>query len=257
MQLQEEIRDSGFGYAYIPAVSQYSAGVLADEGYAITRYTLSKLVPISEAFTLIEQRLKEQGLPLTSVCAFELRSPSQFSEEGFKRFNDEYVGRLAEWGIIVSDENPVARSNVCPAVSPPQEPSVYAFCVVTPTSISSERPFIVSGSGEAPEGRATYREHTVAAGDTSDQGIERKTTWVMGEMQRRLAHLSRDWSDVAAAQIYTVHDFYTSMTGSLSPLVAVGCPLAWYFCRPPIQGLEFEMDCRRVTTEQAFEMSSS
>ena len=30
---------------------------------------------------------------------------------------------------------------------------------------------------------------------------------------------------------------------------AARCGLTWHFARPPVQGLEYEMDCRRVTRE--------
>ena len=79
--------------------------------------------------------------------------------------------------------------------------------------------------------------------------MERKSAWVMGEMERRLGRLGHGWDDVAIAQVYTVHPFHASMTSSLRPAVSTGSPIAWYLCRPPVQGLEFEMDCRRVAGE--------
>ena len=58
--------------------------------------------------------------------------PGQFTEEGFVAFNRVYVGTLERWGIFKDEENPVARSNVCPEVDPPIEPSFHAFSYTMP-----------------------------------------------------------------------------------------------------------------------------
>ena len=244
------IRPSGFGYSYIPAVEQYSSGVVADEGYTISRYRFLEPPAVAEAFASIEQLLQEWSLPVTALCAFELRSPEPFTEGGFASFNAEYRKQLDAWGITESGDNPVARSNVCPEIDPPSAPSVHAFCVASPSSEPGPRAFVVSGSAESPEGQGSYEEGALDAGDTSPQAIERKSAWVMGEMERRLGLLGQGWHDVAVAQVYTVHPFHTAMASSLRPAVAPGSPVAWYYCRPPVQGLEFEMDCRRVAGEQ-------
>jgi hypothetical protein len=73
----------------------------------------------------ISQQLRVQeaaNRPLTAFCACELRSPSPFSEGGFKAFNEAYVEVLRGWGIVDGETNPVARSNVCPELAPPPEP---------------------------------------------------------------------------------------------------------------------------------------
>ena len=93
-----------------------------------------RLVPLAEGFALAANFIQEAGRPLTSFCACELRSPAAFSEEGFRAFNLHYVKTLAEWGIFDGTTNPVARSNVCPEIDPPSEPSFYAFSFTRPTS---------------------------------------------------------------------------------------------------------------------------
>jgi hypothetical protein len=59
--------------------------------------------------------------------------------------------------------NPVARSNVCPKIDPPSEPSFYAFTYAVPAT-SAPASFVVAGSGEAPEGKGNYRDHAVRLG---------------------------------------------------------------------------------------------
>src|SRR5262249_7518006 len=51
----------------------------------------------------------------------------EIGDDGFLAFNESYVARLRQWGLLNGDANPVARSNVCPEINPPAEPSFYAF----------------------------------------------------------------------------------------------------------------------------------
>ena len=115
------------GYRFIPAVFQYSGGVAAEPGYRIERVTFRKPVPLAAGFARIKSIIEGRGRPLTSFCACELRSPEPFTEAGFKAFNELYVGTLREWGLYDGHTNPVARSNVCPELHKPPEPSFHAF----------------------------------------------------------------------------------------------------------------------------------
>jgi hypothetical protein len=108
-------------------VFQYSAGVAASPGHEIERVRFDKPVPLAEGFAQIAKYIQAAGRPLTSFCACELRSPAAFTDEGFRNFNLHYVKTLAEWGVYDGKTNPVARSNVCPEIDPPAEPSFYAF----------------------------------------------------------------------------------------------------------------------------------
>src|SRR5215469_5257298 len=118
---------SAGNYRFIPAVFQYSSGALADSGFTIERVRFAQLLPLAEGFAQAARYIQGEGRPLTSFCACELRSPSAFTEAGFLAFNRHYVKTLAEWGIFDGTTNPVARSNVCPVIDPPAEPSFYAF----------------------------------------------------------------------------------------------------------------------------------
>src|SRR5262245_56822456 len=145
------------GYRYIPAVFQYSGGVAAMPGFAIRRVRFHTPVPIAKGFAEIARFIKGAGRPLTSFCACELRSPAPFSDDGFRAFNQSYVVTLRDWGIMQEERNPVARSNVCPEIDPPPEPSFPAFCF-TVESIGAAPSFVIAGSGEAREGGGSYAE---------------------------------------------------------------------------------------------------
>ena len=145
------IHFSAGGYLYIPGVFQYSAGVAALPGHEIVRVRFREPVALAEGFGLIRAHIEAQGRPVTAFCACELRSPAPFTEEGFKSFNEVYVGTLEHWGIYKDGVNPIARSNVCPEIAPPGEPSFYAFSYTRPVE-GSPLSFVVAGSAQA--GRA-------------------------------------------------------------------------------------------------------
>ena len=116
------------GYRYIRGPFQYSGGVAAERGFSIERVRFFRPIPLTQGFKMIEAYLTDVGRPLTSFCACELRSPEPFDEKGFIAFNRIYVGTLEKWGIFREDENPVARSNVCPEINMPEEPSAPTQC---------------------------------------------------------------------------------------------------------------------------------
>jgi hypothetical protein len=237
------------GYRYIPAVFQYSGGVAALPGFAVERVRFRRPVPLKEGFRRIEQTIAAAGRPLTAFCACELRSPAPVTDQGFRAFNEIYVTTLARWGLFDGKINPVARSNVCPEIHPPGEPSFHAFCftVVAPSAPPS---FVVAGSGEAREGGGSYGETTVRPGETSADAMTEKARFVLGEMERRMGLLGFGWADTTATQVYTVFDLYPFLADEIVRRGAAASGLTWHFCRPPVRGLDYEMDCRGVAAER-------
>jgi hypothetical protein len=247
------------GYRYIPAVFQYSGGVAAEAGFTIERVTFRDWLPLDEGFRRVEAIIRAAGRPLTSFCACELRSPAQFSEAGFIAFNQRYCETLARWGIYdpTSKRNPVARSNVCPEIAPPPEPGFHAFSFTVPTTGSVGAPaasagaFVVSGSGEAPEGKGAYGEFIVRRGETTPDAMADKARAVLGEMERRLGLLGQSWATTTATQIYTVHDIHPFLGSEIVGRGAARSGVVWHFARPPVVELEYEMDCRGVAVERS------
>jgi hypothetical protein len=238
------------GYRFLEGVFQYSAAVAAMPGHRIVRVRFRRTVPLQEGFRRIEAHLAAAGRPRTAFCACELRSPAPFTESGFEAFNRVYVGTLQAWGLYDGATNPVARSNVCPAIDPPSEPGFHAFSYTEPAD-GAEPSFVVAGSGEAPEGRGNYRDHIVRRGDVSAAGLREKARFVLGEMERRLAALGFRWSDVSATQVYTVHDIHPFLADEIVRRGAAPAGLTWHYHRPPVVDLEYEMDCRGVALERA------
>jgi hypothetical protein len=237
------------GYRYIPAVFQYSGGVAAEPGFEIRRVRFKTPVPLAPGFARIEGVIRDAGRPLAALCACELRSPAPFTEDGFRAFNEIYAGTLRRWGIMTGDANPVARSNVCPEIDRPGEPSFHAFSF-TVAAQSDAPTFVVAGSGEAVEGKGNYRDHTVRFGETSADAIADKARFVLDEMERRLGLLGFTWADTTATQVYTVHDLHPFLAGEIVRRGAASYGLTWHYARPPVRDLEYEMDCRAITEER-------
>jgi hypothetical protein len=235
-------------HRYIPGVFQYSAGVAAAPGYEIRRVRFREPVPLAQGFERVAAHIAAAGRPLTAFCACELRSPAPFTEDGFRAFNEVYVTTLGRWGLFDGRVNPVARSNVCPEIAPPAEPSfhAFAFTVAAPQSAPS---FVIAGSGEVPEGRDSYAAHIVRRGESSPDAMRAKARFVLGEMERRLALLGFTWADTTATQVYTVRDPFPFLADEIVSRGAARAGLTWHFCRPPVRELEFEMDCRGVANE--------
>jgi hypothetical protein len=243
-------RDCAAGnYRFIPAVFQYSSGAAADRGYEIERVRFDRLLPLEQGFAQIAKYIQAAGRPLTSFCACELRSPAAFTEDGFFKFNQHYVKTLAEWGIYDGGStNPVARSNVCPEIDPPAEPSFYAFSFTRP-SRGATSTFVIAGGAELGGGSGSYAERIVRYRDLSPEGLKEKVRFTTRQQESRMEEFGFGWKDATAVQAYTVHDFHPVIVEELVRRGATRPGLTWHFARPPVIDLEFEMDCRRVMRE--------
>jgi len=235
------------GYRFIPFQFQYSGGVVAEPGFRIERARFRRLLPLAQGFDAVEAYLASLGRPPTAFCACELRSPAQFTEAGFIAFNRLYVERLAGWGIFRDEVNPVARSNVCPEIDPPGAPAFYAFSYTVPDSGGG---FVAAGSGEARgESSGSYADRIVRLGDQSPDAMCDKARFVLGEMERRMTALGFGWSDVTTTQLYSVYDIHPFLGDEIVARGAAPAGLTWHYARPPVEGLDLEIDGRRLTRE--------
>lgn len=236
------------GYRYIPAVFQYSAGVAAEHGYELERVRFLAPVPLAEAFAKIEAHLKAIGRPATAFAHCELRSPAPFNDQGFIDFNKHYVQTLERWGIYKDGVNPVARTNVCPMYAEPKTPSMFAFTYTVPAK-GARRTFMLSGGGDARAGSEPYKDRIVRYNDTSPEGLREKVQFVIAEMESRLKALGFGWADAVSTQAYTVQDIGHLVGEELAKRGAMTGGLVWTYARPPVIGLDYEMDVRGIARE--------
>jgi hypothetical protein len=237
------------GYRYIPAVFQYSGGVAAEPGFEIERARFFKPLPMAQAFAAVEAHLGALRRPSTAFAQCELRSPAPFTDQGFIDFNRQYVTTLERWGIYKDGVNPVARTNVCPMYDKPPEPSMLAFSYTVPAGAGRRRTFAVSGGGDARSGPEPYSERVVRYGDTSPEGLREKVVFVIDEMEQRLKALGFGWADAVSTQAYTVQNIGHLVGEELARRGAIEGGLVWYYVRPPVIGLEYEMDVRGASRE--------
>lgn len=244
------LTDHPGGYRFLPGIAPYSCGVVSAPGFEIAHVTLHRPAPYLRGFEIIERHLRSDGRPREALCGVALRSPLPFSFAGFAEFNAGYARILEDWGLFVGGVNPVARTNVAPEVDPPGEPVLYGFSYARPCDRALPPTFVVAGAGELPEGLLDAGA-IVRAGDTTPEGIAAKARFVMDLMEARLHGLGGSWAEVTALDIYTVHP----IQALLAPVVLERAGASavhgvrWFLSRPPIEGIEYEMDLRGVRTE--------
>lgn len=238
-------------YLFLPSSTRYSAAVVASPGYEIVRAVFRQPRPLAEGFDLIQSHLENQKRPRTALCALELRSPGPLTFANFASFNESYCALLNDWGVSVGSHNPIARTNVAPTIERVSEPSIYAFSYSVPLpGQSTFRSFIISGAGEVAEPNLTP-EGIIRAGETSENALFEKATFVMRAMRMRLDAVDARLSQVTAVDIYTIHSITSATRVSLLESLdgASTHGLTWHHAQPPITGLEFEMDLRGVRME--------
>ena len=221
----------------------FSSGAVANPGFEIVHATFRPFAPLLEGYGLIETHMREAGRPINAVCGVELRIPEPLTPAGFDEFNRGYIERLTSWGMLVEGLNPVARTNVAPASSPIPGPSIYGFYYTVPASKDAPPGFVLAGVPEIASREQGKRE-IVAAGDVSLQGLRRKTACVMQALGGLLGEMAVGWADASSVNLYTVHDLYPLFSSDLLPALGAAAyrGIRWHYSRPPVIGLELEID---------------
>ena len=236
-------------YRFLPGIAPYSCGVVANPGHEIVHVTLEVARPWREGFGFVDRFLREQGRQRADLCAMELRSPKPFTMQGFIEFNRGYCSVLAEWGLFLDGVNPIARTNVCPLAMDGPEPLVHAFSFMRPNVGLQRQTFIGAGAGELVEGNLV-NDGILRRGETSDEAIAEKARYVCEVMTERLRCLHGTWDEVTAINVYTIHPLHRLMESLVLPVLPAARRhgVTWHYTRPPVIGIEYEMDLRGVVT---------
>ncbi len=234
-------------YRYLPAIFPYSSGVAAEPGYEIVGLRLQEPPPVVEGFTRLDRELDARGLASTSLVGIELRSPAPFTFGGFDEFNQLYRNLLEERGLIEGDVNPIARTNVVPVHEPPVQPVLFSAFFVQSESGLGGIDFVIAGSGEVSG--ALDPDNIVARGDVSPGGLALKVAAVLDEMRARITSLGHTTDEPTLTNVYTAHDIAGLPDSLFEGLPATGrWGYAYWLTRPPVVEVEFEMDCRKVSS---------
>lgn len=237
-------------YRFLSGIDPYSCGVVADPGHEVVYATLRAPLPWREGFELIDAHLAEVGRGRHALCGIQLRSPTPFTMAGFIEFNVGYCDLVKSWDLYVGDLNPIARTNVAPADHPPAVPVLHAFSYTAPAADDVPMTIVVAGAGELRTA-ALDEDTIVRRGESGPDAMREKAAHVMGIMTERLLGLGAGWDIVTAVDVYTVHLLEglleDTVVGSIGPATRHG--VVWIRSRPPVVGLEFEMDMRGVRRE--------
>jgi hypothetical protein len=108
--------------------------------------------------------------------------------------------------------------------------------------------FVVAGAGDLRDQADLTPAAIVRRGETSHDALLEKANTVMAVMEERLHGIDVDWPQVTTVNLYTSHSLDHFLEPVLLPkLGSVALHgVHWYLSRPPIAGLEYEMDLRHV-----------
>lgn len=234
-------------FKFLRGGAAFSGAAVADEGYGITHVTFLNPLPVAQGVDFIAAYLQQQIRPVHALCSMELRSPRRLNMTDFAEFNNKvYLPALQKYDLMVEGVSPITRSNVAVEINPPATQVVYAFAYTTPTETRATIPdFVLSGAADSRS------SGIVRAGETSDDAMREKAVYVMGELRERLDVLNLKWDDCSAINVYTAQNIFPFLREALlAPLGRAQMEgVRWYLTRPPIEGMEFEVDARRTLRE--------
>lgn len=237
-------------FQFLEGIEPYSCAAVAANGYEVVHATLTEPLPWRDGFEKVDAHLRGSGRGRHALCGVELRCPKPHPMDGFIRFNEEYCELLASWDLHVDGKNPVARTNVAPLYHPPDDTTMHGFSYTVPCREEIGRTFVIAGAGELREGELV-REGIVRRGETGPDAMREKAAYVMRVMADRLAGVGAAWGEVTAVDVYTAHRSDRLLDEVVLPGVgpAQRHGLRLYLARPPVIGIEFEMDIRGVRRE--------
>jgi hypothetical protein len=246
MQLEDHLSGN---FRFVPDSATFCVGVVAMPGYAIAQVVLRELIPYRAGFNLIAAHLEAIGRPMVALCGIELRVTQPLSLPAFAALNNTYVELLRSYGLLVGELSPIARTNVAPAFNPPAEPALYAFSYTIPQPVSAARQnFILSGIGDLLVDDASGEASIVQEGDTSAAGMQAKAAYVLRLVEPLLRAFAVSIQDINQLCLYTIHEAHAIIRDQLLPLIGPVAQygLHWHYSRPPIRGVEFEIDLRSI-----------
>jgi hypothetical protein len=235
-------------YTFVRGIGPFSAAVTARPGFEIVHARFLPLTALNDGYSRVEKHLRETHRPLEALCGMELRIPQVLSREGFDEFNRPYIQRLKGWGLEVGGANPVTRTNVAFETNQVVEPMLAGFYYTIPSSGKRET-FVLSGAPEIASREGGVQ--IVARGDTSTDGLRQKLECIVQVLGAHLSEMNLKWEMATALNIYTVFDFHPLLASQLLSLLGVAshAGLTWHYARPPVSGLDLEVDARAVGTE--------
>lgn len=222
------------GYRFLSTEARpFSHGAVADAEFDLTHATFERPIPLEEGIEAAVRHVAAAARPAAAIAGFELRSPKPLSQADFEAFNRAYIAILRRVGIEVEGLIPAARTNVAPIIGAVDRPSVFGFTYTVPARGASSA-FLMAGVPEEVAGNA--------------RAMLRNITEILAG---RAATLGCRLSDSTAVQVYAAGaldpDAIADVATELGDAAIHG--LRWFPSRPPIEGLNYEIDARAARTE--------
>jgi hypothetical protein len=114
---------------------------------------------------------------------------------------------------------------------------------------------VIAGGGELAGG---LREGTIVCeGETDKAAMLEKARVVARLMKTRLDGLGANDHRLSTIDVYTAHSLHSLIEGAIAEEIAAITQrgLQWFYTRPPIIDIEFEMDMRGVQQERIVDLS--
>ena len=242
------------GFRFTRGTYFFAGGVVADPGLDIVRARLERPLPWASALDRVQRYLAAKARPVQALCGIELRAPVPYSSRQlFAAFNAEYVRQLQRLELLVDGLVPVTRANLATDDGSVDEQCLYAFHYTVP----SERPRLTFGTSAQADlkhlsGGAV--EH-VAEGDISPNGLTEKIRFVTKRIDRQLTDLGASWSLATHIGVYAVHAIGAQIAEVIYPTAGPARHgITWHLVRPPVIGLEVELDVRAVLEELVIDL---
>jgi hypothetical protein len=242
------VQNSQGNYTFVRGMGPFSSGVIAQPAFEIVHARFLPLIALNDGYVRLEQHLREVQRPLAALCGMELRIPKVLSREGFDEFNHPYVERLKRWGLEIAGANPVTRTNVAFETNPVIGPRLAGFYYTRAASWAGET-FVLSGAAEI--GSREGGVQIVARGDTSADGLRQKLECILQVLGHHLGEMRLSWEMATTVNVYTVFDIHPLLPTVLLPSLGTAshAGITWHYARPPVSGLDLEVDARAVRSE--------
>jgi hypothetical protein len=243
------------GFRYLPAAGNpFSSGVVALEGYALSRFRFRSPMPLADGLAVVARKVKSLGCRPSALAGLELRAPRRMTRPGFMAFNKNYLAQIKLAGVPIGDTVSIARSDMVPKFDPPTVDSLVAFTVAVPrkTSVANTigPDFLVSGRPE----HASNPDRVIAPGDHSPAAMDQKARFVWDALRQTVADLGGHWQDISGTQIYMTEPFETILPATQAAGV-LSTGLTVFPGETPVIGFgeapyAFEADVRAISNEE-------
>jgi hypothetical protein len=235
-------------YRFVHGIGPFSAAVTANPGFEIVHARFLPLIALNDGYIRVKRHLQQARRPLEALCGMELRIPKVLSRDAFDQFNRPYIERLKAWGLGSTGPNPVTRTNVAFEANPVSEPMLAGFYYTIPSTVPGET-FVLSGAPEIASREGGVQ--IVARGDISADGLRQKLECILQVLGAHLSEMKLNWEMATAVNVYTVFDVHPLLAPVLLPVLGAAshAGITWHYARPPVSGLDLEVDARAVRSE--------